>query len=904
MATVDQQIYAAAESISANIEALSHDRGLLSQNVLNMLRDLVEAIAVRFHAGNGAAELKWGSQAAAINWIGSQNKQISFLQRFHKRLQESISHYTPPPDRAERLMLSYYEYLLRIRTLLRERCGIEVLENLEKFPIDREESLQEYHQKIAEQIDLAGLLSEEGKRERYYIHKVRPFFVGGRIYYEVTFSVVNDRLTKVDRIISFTDIDLTDKYAAQLTLVPSTISVLGQTMPITIIRAWDVAIRGCEFNNFARILGHSIMTNTGSPEYHSLMQFLTGTAASLLDLMDMSDAQYDRIRGIVLQRTQKPVIFPVLDDARQIMRTKKPGHNLLRYLMLRMNNRIIKLQYGREECDRLSKLHLSYGCKPFEEMPFCTSPLGHNARFGDLLESIDPTERTHEFLAHRVKANIEQRGMLYTPVADLEDFGDVDQLIAVYNNRVYYKHTGRQLIKDSGHVFIREYEEGTVKIIERLQEFTRAGVDGYEQAVERWLDETQLTVDDEDKKVDDEDKKKALRQLFAGSRVALIYGAAGTGKSMMVNYIANYFGDKQKLLLAHTHPAVDNLKRKVSAQHTDFRTITNQMRRTGAQPEYDVLIIDECSIVSNSDLLKVLSNTSFKLLVLVGDVYQIESIQFGNWFSIIRSFVPKESVSELTKPHRTDNAALLDFWSRVRKLEGIEESISQHGYSTVLDASLFTAQRDDEIILCLNYDGLYGINNVNRLLQSSNTGKAAIWGVTTYKVGDPIVFNDSDRFRPVIFNNLKGRIVDIVEHPGRIQFDVWLDHSVTEFDVDDLDLQYVGDSTVRFDVYQSGDSDEDDETLNTTVPFQVAYAVSIHRAQGLEYHSVKVVITEANEEDLSHNIFYTAITRAREHLKIFWTPATEHAVLSRLEHARNDKDVSILRTRRKIAPVR
>ena len=51
---------------------------------------------------------------------------------------------------------------------------------------------------------------------------------------------------------------------------------------------------------------------------------------------------------------------------------------------------------------------------------------------------------------------------------------------------------------------------------------------------------------------------------------------------------------------------------------------------------------------------------------------------------------------------------------------------------------------------------------------------------------------------------------------------------------------------------------------NTAVPFQVAYAVSIHKAQGLEYDSVKVVITDANEDDITHSIFYTAITRARE----------------------------------------
>jgi hypothetical protein len=53
--------------------------------------------------------------------------------------------------------------------------------------------------------------------------------------------------------------------------------------------------------------------------------------------------------------------------------------------------------------------------------------------------------------------------------------------------------------------------------------------------------------------------------------------------------------------------------------------------------------------------MKVLEKTSFKLLVLVGDVYQIESIQFGNWFSIMRTFVPEESVFELTKPYRTNN---------------------------------------------------------------------------------------------------------------------------------------------------------------------------------------------------------------------------------------------------------
>ena len=112
------------------------------------------------------------------------------------------------------------------------------------------------------------------------------------------------------------------------------------------------------------------------------------------------------------------------------------------------------------------------------------------------------------------------------------------------------------------------------------------------------------------------------------------------------------------------------------------------------------------------------------------------------------------------------------------------------------------------------------------------------------------------------------------------------------------ELEWVGDSTVGFSVYERDASDEDDDSLNTTVPFQVAYAVSIHKAQGLEYDSVKIVITDANEEDITHNIFYTAVTRAREHLRIYWTPETQQLVLESLHRITNPTDVALLSSRR------
>lgn len=79
--------------------------------------------------------------------------------------------------------------------------------------------------------------------------------------------------------------------------------------------------------------------------------------------------------------------------------------------------------------------------------------------------------------------------------------------------------------------------------------------------------------------------------------------------------------------------------------------------------------------------------------------------------------------------------------------------------------------------------------------------------------------------------------------------------------------------------------------------------MSVHKAQGLEYDSGKVVITDANEDDISHNVFYTAITRAREHLRIFWTPETEHAILSTLRRSVNNRNAALLASRRGLSPM-
>ena len=245
---------------------------------------------------------------------------------------------------------------------------------------------------------------------------------------------------------------------------------------------------------------------------------------------------------------------------------------------------------------------------------------------------------------------------------------------------------------------------------------------------------------------------------------------------MVLNQIAHFWVNQSKLFLAQTNPAVDNLRRRVTASNGVFLTIAKFLARRDVQTDYDLLVIDECSTVSNHNMREILKKAKFKLLILVGDSYQIASIQFGNWFGIAQAFLPKTSIVELTMPYRTNNQNLLQLWKQVRNMsDSVKEILVKNNYSVSLDSSIFVRTKENEIILCLNYDGLYGINNINRFLQERNPAPVVNWGLQQFKVNDPVLFNDSERFSPVIYNNMKGRIVSInVLQDGfdRIQFEI------------------------------------------------------------------------------------------------------------------------------------
>lgn len=147
------------------------------------------------------------------------------------------------------------------------------------------------------------------------------------------------------------------------------------------------------------------------------------------------------------------------------------------------------------------------------------------------------------------------------------------------------------------------------------------------------------------------------------------------------------------------------------------------------------------------------------------------------------------------------------------------------------------------------------MNNINKLLQLRNPATAVAIEVWQFKIGDPILFNDSERFS-CLFNNLKGRIVDIKDQGEAIHFVIEVDIELNAEEVkleDGLSLLQSGNgkSLVAFIVNRRKpySSDSDESTNYHIVPFQIAYAVSIHKSQGLEFDSVKIVIADETENN-------------------------------------------------------
>jgi hypothetical protein len=107
---INKKILDIDKNISKNISKFDDsERGLLSQNILSQLRNLVELIFLKIYnqiENKSLVPIYDNFQIAQkyVKRIGT----LQFLGKFHNLLQISTSHYTLDENASERLMLKYY----------------------------------------------------------------------------------------------------------------------------------------------------------------------------------------------------------------------------------------------------------------------------------------------------------------------------------------------------------------------------------------------------------------------------------------------------------------------------------------------------------------------------------------------------------------------------------------------------------------------------------------------------------------------------------------------------------------------------------------------------------------------------------------------------------------------------
>ena len=639
------------------------------------------------------------------------------------------------------------------------------------------------------------------------------------------------------------------------------------------------------------------------------MSFLTKTGMTLLDIIDLQEMDFHSILDQIYGNTNTKHFREVIEILRRDYSFNSVifGKNVVRYLLINlrekslidvMPNRFTKMLAG-------SPLYLASGCRPFERNPLLANlPHSKTAEVSiTKILSASGTEKINILLPYlRIRNAINKSGELYFKASEIAS----DKSINDYNEYLveWEQDQGYSIVNDSGLVTISAYETITLKILQRLLDFTQAGIKGQKELNARFIKDHSALFE----KVD-VSKQKAIKYAFVNSRILLIYGAAGTGKTTLINYISSLMPKSKKLFLTKTHAAIQHLQRRIDnpGSDSDFICIDSFTRRVNL-PDYDIIFVDECSTIDNRTMLNFISKiSSDSLIVLAGDINQIESIDFGNWFYYAKDIITTHGANvELLDTWRTQEENLLRLWEEVRNndVRITEKLVIDGPFSKEIGSDIFTSDVKDEVVLCLNYDGKFGLNNINSYFQNANpNGEAIIWQSWRFKKGDKILFNDNSRFT-YLYNNLKGIIVDIEKTDDQIAFIIDVETIITEQQCKSDQIEYIDTldekTRIKLIVYAFDEDEIDDEedAKKTIIPFQLAYAVSIHKAQGLEYDSVKVVIPSVNTEKITKGVFYTAITRTKRKLTIYWSSETMETIISGFSSEHNGfKSLEIIKNK-------
>jgi exodeoxyribonuclease V alpha subunit len=346
-------------------------------------------------------------------------------------------------------------------------------------------------------------------------------------------------------------------------------------------------------------------------------------------------------------------------------------------------------------------------------------------------------------------------------------------------------------------------------------------------------------------------------------KVLVITGGPGTGKTTIIGCIlALYQGlGARVLLMAPTGRAAKRLNETTGAAAStihralEFSPQTGGFRRNPAQPlKAEVVVVDETSMVDiylMYHLLRAIPASA--RLLLVGDAHQLPAVGPGN---VLKDLMDSEviKVVRLTQIYRQARESLIvvnahrinqglfpvlptklgegDFvFSEAEEPEDLKRRLLDLVSYEIPRRYGLDPLRDLQVITPM-HRGPVGIQNLNRELQQrlNPDNHPWPWGGRTFRRLDKVMQLRNNYYKEV-FNGDIGQVCGYLPATGQLQVD------------------FEG----RVVTYDPGEKDE----------ITLAYAVTVHKAQGSEFPGVLLVLSTHHYLLLQRNLLYTALTRGR-----------------------------------------
>lgn len=361
------------------------------------------------------------------------------------------------------------------------------------------------------------------------------------------------------------------------------------------------------------------------------------------------------------------------------------------------------------------------------------------------------------------------------------------------------------------------------------------------QKVATRLRRRSLTINGKTNKSLHKNQQKAVKEA-TNSDISIITGGAGTGKTTIINQIlhdfnSTYRGTKNAFVLAPTGKAARRAREtivepcSISTVHY-FAGWGHPLNRRDYQriASADFIIVDESSMLS-AEMFCLLMQITDAPVILVGDINQLPAVEAGNILKdLIDLGVP---AYYLTENFRSDSEILTNantFLDVSQEFKGLIESerfqlikIKEEEATQVL------ANVDADIVLTPFRKEEYGgsCTAINNLVHRARGFQEGL-----YHVGEPVILQKNNS-KLGYANGETGYVTAV-----------------------SLDAIYVdlGDRTVAI-------KDENELDLN--------YACTIHKSQGSEYDSIAIYCP--NNPLITKNTLYTAITRAKHFVQIYYT---------------------------------